>query len=62
MAIEFYHIRDNDYDLLDQIIDLEESVHAGKSAGLNVFEVYSFIRYGILHTAGIAVAILEIRL
>ena len=51
MAIEFYHIRDNDYDLLDQIIDLEANAHAGKSAGLNVFEVYSFIRYGRVYVA-----------
>ena len=51
MAIEFFHIRDNDYDLLDQIIDLEESVHAGKSEGLNVFEVYSFIRYGRVYVS-----------
>ena len=29
MAIEFYLIRDNDYDLLDQIIDLEKQAHAG---------------------------------
>jgi len=51
MAIEFYHIRDNDYDLLDQIIDLEQKAHAGKSEGLNVFEVYSFIRYGRVYVA-----------
>lgn len=51
MAVEFFHIRDNDYDLLDQIIDLEESVYAGRAEGLNIFEIYSFIRYGRVYVA-----------
>ena len=51
MAVEFFHIRDNDYDLLDQIIDMEERVHPGQNDGLGVFEVYSFIRYGRVYVA-----------
>jgi len=51
MAVEFFHIRDNDYDLLDQIIDLEESIKPDKSEGMNVFEIYSFIRYGRVYVA-----------
>ena len=46
MAIEFVHLRESDYDLVDSITDLEKEVHSGRGAGLNRFEIHSFIRYG----------------
>jgi ribosomal-protein-alanine N-acetyltransferase len=51
MALEYFHIRDRDYDLLDQLIDLEEEIHGSRGIGLNVFEVHSFIRYGRVYAA-----------
>ena len=27
MAIEYFHIRESDYDLLDQLVDLEAEIH-----------------------------------
>ena len=49
MAVEYFHIRESDYDLLDQLVELEEDVH--QRGGLSVFEIHSFIRYGRVYAA-----------
>ncbi len=50
MAIEYFHIRDNDYDLLDQLIEIEDN-SGERGSGLNAFELYSLIRYGRVYAA-----------
>lgn len=49
MAIEFFHIRDSDYDLMDQLVDVEQSVRPEN--GFSMFEIHSFIRYGRVYAA-----------
>ena len=49
MAVEYFHIRESDYDLLDQLVELEEDVH--QRGGLSVFAIHSFIRYGRVYAA-----------
>ena len=49
MAVEYFHIRESDYDLLDQLVELEEDVH--QRGGLSVFEIHSFIRYARVNAA-----------
>ena len=44
MAVEYFHIRESDYDLMDQLGELETQIH--QKGGLSVFEIHSFIRYG----------------
>lgn len=51
MAVEYYHLRESDYDMLDQMVDLEQEVHGSRGAGLNLFEVHSYIRYGRVYAA-----------
>ena len=51
MAIEFYHIRENDYDMLEQLVELEQMLHSSRGAGLNIFEASSFIRFGRVYVA-----------
>lgn len=51
MAIEYFHIRESDFDVLDQLIELEESIHTTRGAGLNAFELHTFIRYGRVYAA-----------
>lgn len=51
MAIEYFHVRESDYDLLDQLVSLEQEVHGSRGAGLNLFEVHSFVRYGRVYAA-----------
>ena len=49
MAIDFFHIRESDYDLLYQLVDVEQGLHPGK--GMSLFEIYSYIRYGRVYAA-----------
>ena len=49
MAVEYFHIRESDYDLLDQLVELEQEVHT--KGGLSLFEIHSFIRYGRVYAA-----------
>ncbi len=49
MAVEFFHIRESDYDLLYQLADIEQELHPG--TGMNLFELYSYIRYGRVYAA-----------
>ncbi len=51
MEMEYFHIRESDYDLLGQLIDLEDELHEGKGGGLNGFELHSYIRYGRVYAA-----------
>ncbi len=51
MAIEYFHINESDYDMLDQIVNLEQEIHAARGGGLNYFEAHSFIRYGRVYAA-----------
>ncbi|MBC8538355.1 GNAT family N-acetyltransferase [Christensenellaceae bacterium NSJ-63] len=51
MAVEYFHVSESDYDLLEQIVELEQEVHAGRGGGMNIFEVHSFIRYGRVYAA-----------
>lgn len=50
MAIEYFHIHESDYDMLEQLVSLEQEVHGSKGA-LNFFEVHSYIRYGRVYAA-----------
>lgn len=49
MAIEYYHLHENDTVMVDQLLDLEEEVH-GEGA-LSLFEVFSYMRYGRVYAA-----------
>lgn len=49
MAVEYFHIRESDYDLMDQLVELETQIH--QKGGLSVFEIHSFIRYGRVYAA-----------
>lgn len=49
MAVEFFHIRESDYDLLYQLAEVEQSLHPG--TGMNLFEIHSYIRYGRVYAA-----------
>lgn len=51
MAIEYFHINESDFDMLNQIVKLEQQVHANRGSGLNYFEAHSFIRYGRVYAA-----------
>ncbi len=51
MEMEYFHIRESDYDLLGQLIDLENELHEGRGGGLNGFELHSYIRYGRVYAA-----------
>lgn len=51
MAIDYYHIHESDYDMLDQLIELEQKLHGSRGGNLNRFEVHSFIRYGRVYAA-----------
>ena len=51
MSLEFFHIRENDYDMLEQLVELEQELHGSRGAGLNIFEVSSFIRFGRVYVA-----------
>ncbi len=49
MAVEFFHIRESDYDLLYQLVDIEQELHPG--TGMSLFEIHSYIRYGRVYAA-----------
>lgn len=51
MAIEYFQISENDHEMLDQILGLENEVHASRGGGLNYFEAHSFIKYGRVYAA-----------
>jgi len=51
MAIEYFHVHESDYDMLEQLVALEQEVHSSRGAGLNMFEVHSYIRYGRVYAA-----------
>ncbi len=51
MAIEYFHIHESDYDMLDQLVALEQEVHGARGTDLNIFEVHSYIRYGRVYAA-----------
>ncbi len=51
MAIEYFQINESDYEMLTQIVQLEQQVHADRGAGLNYFEAHAFIRYGRVYAA-----------
>lgn len=51
MAIEYFHIHESDYDMVEQLVALEQLVHGSRGSGLNYFEVHSFIRYGRVYAA-----------
>ncbi|MGI6665194.1 MAG: GNAT family N-acetyltransferase [Christensenellaceae bacterium] len=51
MAIEYFHINESDFDMLDQIVRLEQEINGARGTGLNHFEAHSFIRYGRVYAA-----------
>lgn len=50
MAIEFYHISETDFDMIDQIVELEKRMSKNGS-GLTAFEVNAYVRYGRVYAA-----------
>lgn len=50
MAIEYYHVLESDYDIIEQIVALEQEVH-GSRGSLNLFEVQAHARYGRIYAA-----------
>lgn len=49
MAVDFFHIRESDYDLLYQLADVEQELHPQGGRGL--FEIFSYVRYGRVYAA-----------
>lgn len=47
MAIEYFHINENDIDMLEQLTELEKKT----KAGMNLFNVHAYIRYGRVYAA-----------
>jgi len=51
MAIEYFHINEDDYNMLEQLTELEAEVHGGRASGLDYLEVYSCVKYGQVYVA-----------
>ena len=50
MAIEYFHVNESDYDMLDQLLAMEKEIHSGRG-GMNLFEIHGFIRFGRVYVA-----------
>lgn len=51
MAVEFFHIRENDYEMIDQLLELEEELHPNSEEGISLFEINAFVKYGRVYVA-----------
>ena len=49
MAVEFFHLRESDFDLLYQLADVEQQLHP--SGGRGLFELHAYVRYGRVYAA-----------
>lgn len=51
MALEFFHIRENDTEMVEQLIELEKEMNADRAAELSEFEICAFIKYARVYVA-----------
>jgi ribosomal-protein-alanine N-acetyltransferase len=49
MAIEYFHIKERDFDLVEQLVEMESSTYAGEA--LDVFELIAMLRHARVYVA-----------
>ncbi|MBQ9941405.1 MAG: GNAT family N-acetyltransferase [Christensenellaceae bacterium] len=50
MAIEYFHVNESDYDMMEQLLEMEKELHSTRG-GMNLFEIHGYIRYGRVYVA-----------